>query len=74
MAQSPDGRTSSDASCFECLSPSGSSGSSGWGVWIKGPTNGMNGSFSWQWLPVPPPPAPPNYIRTTPTGIRFTSG
>src|SRR6266436_839179 len=27
MAQSPDGRTSSDASCFECLSPSGSSGS-----------------------------------------------
>src|SRR5882757_9367821 len=66
MAQSPDGRTSSDGSCYECLSPSGSSGGSGWGTWIKGGTNSMNGTFAWMWQPVSPPPAPPNYVRTTP--------
>jgi len=72
MAQSPDGRTSSDSSCYECPSPSGSTGNSGWGVWMQ--AYGPNSSGRWMWQPVPPPPAPPNYIRTTPTGIRFTSG
>ena len=73
MSNSPDGRTATDGSCYECLSPSGSSAGLGWGVWIKGATNSMTGTFAWQWQPVPPPPAPPNYARTTPTGVVFKS-
>jgi hypothetical protein len=66
MSQSPDGRTSSDGSCFECLSPSGSSAGSGWGTWIKGGTNSMTGTFAWMWQPTSPPPPQNPYDRTTP--------
>lgn len=63
MANSPDGRTSTDGSCYECLAPDGISRGTGWGVWMQ--AYGPNPT-RWFWLPVPPPPAPPNYTRTTP--------
>jgi hypothetical protein len=65
MANSPDGRTSSDNSCFECLAPDGISRGTGWGVWIQG--YGPNSNNRWMWQPVSPPLPPPNsYNRTTP--------
>jgi hypothetical protein len=71
MSNSPDGRTSSDASCYACNSPNGSPApAEQWGTWMRG--YGPNSS-SYMWLPTPPPPAPPNYARTTPTGVVFKS-
>ena len=71
MSISPDGRTSSDASCYACNAPNGATApAEQWGVWMRG--YGPN-STSYMWLPVPPPLAPPNYQRTTPTGVVFKS-
>lgn len=64
MANSPDGRTSSDGSCFECVSPSGTAVGTGWGVWMQ--AYGPNSSGRWMWQPVSAPPPPNPYNRSTP--------
>lgn|SRR6266853_1682845 len=64
MSTSPDGRISSDSSCFACLAPNGATPPvDQWGVWIRG--YGPN-STNYMWLNTPPPPPPNPYNRTTP--------
>jgi|SRR6267154_4017587 len=70
MSQSPDGRTSTDASCYACNAPNGTPApSEQWGVWMRG--YGPN-STSYMWLNTPPPPPPNPYNRQVPNGPSFS--
>lgn len=68
MSQSPDGRTSSDGSCYACLSPSGAAPPADqWGIWVS-----RYGGSGWMWQPVSAPPPPNPYNRQVPNGPAFS--